>query len=227
MTLSLMTAGSKALRSLTHTGIFKIFLLSVALNAALLAAMVFGIGAAMSSFQIFSLGWVETMADTGATLASTLLAYFLFPVLMPIIISFFDEAIANVIEREEYPNIPTPTPPFWPTLAQDARFTVRALLLNLVCLPLYLIPLVNLVVYYTLNGYLLGYEFFNMVAGRHVGTEAGQALRKKHRLTLILAGAAITFAATVPFVNMVAGLWGVCMLIHLFHQMQPNYKAAR
>ena len=55
-----------------------------------------------------------------------------------------------------------PPAPFWPELLHDLGFTVKALLLNILVLPLYLVPVLNLVLFYWLNGRLLGREYFVM-----------------------------------------------------------------
>src|SRR5690606_18771637 len=102
-------------------------------------------------------------------LAALILAWFLFPGIMPVIVHFFDNRIAGAIERRDYPASPQPAQqPFWPEFWHDVRFALLAVGLNLLALPLYLFPPLNLLVFYGLNGYLLGREFFGMVARRHL-----------------------------------------------------------
>ena len=41
-------------------------------------------------------------------------AHLFFPLLYPILISFFDNTVADVIEHQDYPQLPPATGPFWP-----------------------------------------------------------------------------------------------------------------
>src|SRR3546814_18267334 len=65
------------------------------------------------------------------------------------------------------------------------------LILNLLVLPLYLvliwIPPLNLLLFYLLNGYLLGREYFEMVAVRRLDLAAAKRLRRAFRGQVILA----------------------------------------
>lgn len=158
------------------------------------------------------------------SMGGVMIAWFLFPLLYPILMGFFDERMAEVIETHDYPHLPKATPPFWPTLMQDVWFSVKAILLNILCLPLYFVPLVGLVVYYTLNGYLLGNQFFRMAAGRRVGIEQADELRCRARGSIVLGGAVVMFCATIPLLNLIAPLLGVATMLHLFHAMQGNDK---
>lgn len=223
----MMTQIAAALRrsfiSLKSGALIKILLLSMLLNLLVLALLVGGFTYAMLNINLFG-AW-DWLADWGAGFLAAGIAYFIYPLLLPLIISFFDTAIADAIEREEYPNLPPMQPPYWPTLMQDIKFTLKVLLINVAILPLYLLPGVNLLLYFVVNGYLIGIEFFHVVAGRHVLPKESEALKKQYRFTLAMAGAAITFCATIPFVNLVAPMIGVAMMVHFFHGLRPRYKA--
>ncbi len=211
-----------AIRSLTRGSMIGIFLASLALNAAVLASLAIGIFWALDSVTLFGL-W-DSIADYGLKALAVILAYFMFPLLLPIMVSFFDSTIATRIEARDYPDVPVPQPPFWPTLGQDMMFSLKVLLLNLLALPLYFIPLINIPVYYALNGYLLGREFFRVVAGRHVTPDVGKQIWRKNWLILLGCGVSITLCATIPFLNLIAPIWGVAVMVHLFHRLKPDYK---
>ena len=222
MTL-LFQSGLRAFASLTHGRLLKIFFISLVVNALILGALVFAVYWALGTFTL--LGWFDWLADWGLTALAALIAYFIYPLLLPLIISFFDDAIAEATEQIDYPDVPRPVPPFWPTLTQDARFTLKAIGLNLLVLPLYLLPGVNVLLYYVLNGYLLGREFFMVVAGRHTTRADAEAQWKRHRLSLIGCGIGVAFCATLPFINLVTPIWAVVLMTHFFHRTQPIYKA--
>lgn len=206
-------AAFRAVRSLPHGKLVMYLFLGIFINLSALAGLVGGIVYLLGSTNWFA-EW-DLLTDWGFGLFSVAAAWFLFPIFLPLIISFFDTAIAEVIEKNEYPGLKTAEPPFWPTLQHDILFTLKALGINLIALPFYFIP----GVYYAVNGYLLGTEFFNVIAGRYVSPEQAQALRSRHRWSIILCGASIAFAATVPFINLIAPIWGVALMVHYFHSL--------
>lgn len=217
----------RAMRSLFTAKMLTVLLASIVINAfvmLLLFGFITWITSATSIFSDYLLEWMFDWVTRFAALGATFL---LFPLFLPIIVSFFDETIARDIEGNEYPNLPAASPPFWPTFTQDLGFTLKAIGLNILVLPLYIIfffiPFMPLIIYYTLNGYLLGTEFFNMAAGRHIPIQEAKQLRAQNRLKLIGGGALIAFCATIPFVNLIAPIWGVAFMVHYFHSLRPKY----
>lgn len=221
---SLIPSALRAVRSLFTPGMFVVFLLSVALTVAALAGFVM----CSSAFFIWLgehlhnglAGYVPWLGSIG----SALLAWFLFPGIMPVIVSFFDDRIARIIEREEYPAVASAhEPAFWPEFWHDVRFSLAAILLNILVLPLYLLPVFNLFLFYLLNGYLLGREFFVMAARRHMPAQQAEILRKRYSRPVMLAGIALALLATVPVLNLFAPFWGIAVMVHLFHKLSPSF----
>jgi CysZ protein len=89
-------------------------------------------------------------------------------------------------------------------------------------LPFYLVPGLNLVVYYVLNGYLLGPEYFEVVALRRLDEKSALALRRKYRAKVTFAGAGTALLLTIPFINMVAAVLGTAAMVHLFQSLNKK-----
>ncbi len=208
----------KAMRNLLLPGVMKIFLLCLLAYVAAFAGVVWGVNAAIDSYVDLqgAQGW---MAGLLAGAGGAVIAWFLFPLFYPVLISFFDEKMAEIVDAADYPHLPPAQEPFWPTLASDAWFTVKALALNIVCLPLFFIPVAGAVLYYGLNGYLLGVQFFRMSAGRRTTRERADRIQKENFVAIMTAGVAISFFATVPVVNLVAPVLGVATMLHLFYAL--------
>lgn len=154
-------------------------------------------------------------------IGSMFAAWMLFPGIMPVIISFYDERIASIIERYDYPAAPpVRVADFWKELFHDMRFSAMVISLNLLVLPLYLVPVVNIVTFPLLNGYLLGREFFVMVARRYMTIEEANALRLKHARAVLTAGIAVALLTVIPIVNLVAPFWGIAVMVHLYHRLE-------
>jgi len=220
-----VNAAVKTVDSITHPPILRIALACFGIS--LLVMIVFVVSmtslAAAITLQQEWLDWaVAILSGAGAVIA----AWFLFPVTIPIIAGLFEDSILKRVEAKDYPNVPEPQPqPFFPNLWEDVRFAGKVLGLNLLCLPLYLIPLVNLVIYYLLNGYLFGSEFFGIAAGRHIGKKQARLLRKQHGQKIFFGGVIIAFAATLPIVNLFVPFLGMAMMAHLYHKLKPADEA--
>ena len=102
-------------------------------------------------------------------------------------------------------------------LAVGLKFLWDVVRLNLLALPVYLfVPVLNLFVFYGLNGYLLGREYFELVALRHLDAKAALEVRKRYRWRLFVAGVVMTFLFTVPVVNLVTPLIATAAMVHIF-----------
>jgi uncharacterized protein involved in cysteine biosynthesis len=148
--------------------------------------------------------------------------FIIFWSMMVFIASFFDEYIAEKIEKYRYPKLAIgQSHPFWVEVRYDIRFAIKMLLLNLlVFAPLLLIPLfwpLLPIAFPVMNGYMLGRYFFTMAGSRHIGRQAAHELVVKHRGKILVAGLLIVFASTIPFLNLLVPFWGVAMMVHLYH----------
>ena len=76
------------------------------------------------------------------------------------------------------------------------RIALPALLLNLIAIPLYFIPGVNALVFYGLNGFLMGREYSTIAAARRMSYAEAVALRKRHGGAVFLVGLA---CSVIPF----------------------------
>lgn len=211
-----------ALRSLTHPRLFRLLCVALVINLLVMTLLVGGVYAVLG--HVSGIGWLDWLLQWGVTGISVILAYFIYPLVLPLTVSFFDTSIAQATEEIEYPNTPAAVPPFWPSLSQDIIFTAKVIVLNLLLLPFYLLPFVNIVAYYVLNGYLLGKEFFRVVAGRHMTPQDARLHWTTHRITLTLAGIVVAFGATIPVVNLICPVWAIVLMTHLLHRSKPRYK---
>lgn len=214
----LLYSFTRAIKSLFAPGMFSVIIFSVIITIIALIgfASITGIFFAWLGAHFDSI-WVGVIG----TLGTFWVSWLLFPGVMPIIVSFFDNRIATLIERDDYPQMPTPKDHlFWLEFLHDAKFVCTTLTLNILVLPLYLVPMVNIVLFYLLNGYLLGREFFMMVARRHITITNANALRIKHSRIVTAAGMALTLMATIPFINLIAPFWGIAVMTHLYQRVK-------
>ena len=215
----------KTFRTIGRPYFMTMLLLSLVATTAAFGVLFVGVGYLLSATAFVSAGWLDTILDWTAGLGTGILVWFLFPTLLPLVASLFLEPVAGRIERREYGLEAPPALPLWSEVLEGLKFAGFSLLLNLMALPLYLVPVLFPIIYFGLNSYLLGREFFETVAGRHGGRKAASLLRREHRLPVLFSGLIIALCATLPLVALFAPFIGVAIAVHLFQAM-PNSLSA-
>ncbi len=166
-------------------------------------------------------GWIAGLAYFGAMLAATFL---MFPAVVTILVGLLLEKVVDAVEARHYPELGEARKQgLGEILGTTVKFALTLILLNLLVLPLYLvlifIPGANLVLYYLLNGYLIGREYFELVAFRRLMPGEAIQLRRENRTRVLIAGVVLTFLMTIPVVNLIAPVLGVAFIAHLAHDL--------
>jgi CysZ protein len=159
--------------------------------------------------------WLDTVIEWVARFFAVIVLIPLVHPVVSLVASFFLERIAAKVEAQDYPaDAPGRDQPVVQSLVVAIRFTLVLIVVNLIALPFYLIPVVNLALFWVVNGYLLGREYFELVALRHLDASAARALRRRHALRIFLAGVVIALFATVPLLNLLAPLFATAFMVH-------------
>jgi len=138
-----------------------------------------------------------------------------------------DDVVAAV-EQRHYPALPPPRlSPLSEQLYGLLRLLGKVVALNLLVLPLYLIPGLNLVLFYALNGYILGRENFEQVALRRLDLSEARRLRQRYRWRVLAAGVIITFLSSIPLVNLIAPVIAIAFMVHVFHDLNAGLRPVR
>ena len=106
------------------------------------------------------------------------------------------------------------------TLLTTLRFFLIMLSLNILILPFLLSGPFFPFVFYVMNGYLLGREYFELVALRRTRAVEVKTLRKKNMLTLFLTGLLLAFMLTIPVINLVTPIIATGMMVQLFEEFR-------
>ena len=155
------------------------------------------------------------------------LTWFLFPAIVSTFVAFFLEGVASAVERKHYPNDPPgQDAPIGRSLLVTVNFTLALVLVNVVGLllyvPLMFFPILSFIMFYVLNGYLLGREYFELVALRHLDDEAARAMRRRYSRRIVLAGVVIAFLFTIPVVNLLTPLIAAAAMVHVFKRLSAR-----
>ena len=128
---------------------------------------------------------------------------------------FLDDAAEN-LEETYYPDDPPGAAmPIAEGIVLAIKFTGVVILGNLVALILLLVPGINLIAFFVINGYLLGREFFEFAARRFGPADRARMLRAKYGMTIFGAGLAIAGFMAVPILNILTPMFGAALMVHL------------
>lgn len=218
---------SLTLAQIGDTAILRVIAKSVALTLVIFAAL--GVAAVfITRAVVAAYGWGDDagFAAAAAGLAVVVGAWLLFrAVAIPVIGLFADDVVA-AIEARHYPTAAQIARPA--TAPLSVRLAVaslaRLILLNLLAVPLYAMLLFTaigpLILFIAINALLLGRDLGEMVAVRHLDTEARKNWLRVTRGQRALMGAIVTGIFMIPIINLIAPIVGAGMATHLFHRGQ-------
>ncbi|WP_319826555.1 EI24 domain-containing protein [Thalassovita sp.] len=207
----------------------RVLFLGVGLTLALLVAVYAGFlwllqaltGDTATLPLIGEVTWLDDLLGWSSLLLMMILSVFLMIPVASAITSMFLDEVAQAVEDKHYPHLPpAPKVPFWDSVKDTVNFMGLLIGANTVALFLYLIPVLtpfSLFIFWGLNGFLLGMEYFTLAAIRRVGRVGAKDLRKKHRGKIWLAGTLMAMPLTLPLVNLVIPILGAATFTHIFH----------
>jgi uncharacterized protein involved in cysteine biosynthesis len=226
----MLDALGKAIGQLADPRLRRPIWLTLLISLALVAALTAVAWLAIGELRLLSIGWLDWAIRLLADAAVLVVAWLLFPAAASLVVGFFLDGVAEAVERRHYPGLPPARrQPLGEQALGGLRFALVALALNLVALPLYLaalvLPPLYLFVFYGLNGYLLGREYFELVALRRLDQQQVRSLRRLCGGRAFLAGVVIAFLLTVPLVNLIAPIIATAFMVHLIESWRRRLGA--
>lgn len=228
----ILTDFLRALGQIGDGRILRVMALGVVLALAMLFAIYAGLITVVDLFVpgsisvpfIGQIGGITTLFGWGSLVLVLVLSVFMMMPVASAMTAFFLEEVADAVEDVHYPGLPAVQPTgVWDTLADMAGFLGLLLVVNVVSLILWPFagPLMPMVAW-AINGYLLGREFFTLVAARRLGRVGAAALRQRHAGQVWLAGALMAAPLSFPLVNLLVPVLGVATFTHMFHRLARN-----
>ena len=186
----------------------------------------------------FSLPWIGQIDLTGAVIGWVGLPVFLLLsalLMIPVATAFmgiFLDKFADAVEDRHYPGLPPARRiGLIEGLGNAARFLGVVVAVNLVALIAYLLfaPIAPLL-FWGVNGYLLGREYGQLVALRRHDAAGASAFRRANGGRLFIAGVVMAVPLTIPVINLLVPIIGAASFTHLYHKIsatrpsQSGYK---
>ena len=200
--------------------------LTIVLLAAAGLLVIYGVNQLLSSALAAGLigdqSWLGSLFNIGGVLFTIALSIWLMvPVASAIIALFLDE-VALAVEARHYPHLPKQTS----TKLQDQilvsiRFLGILILGNIGALILSMfLPFLAPVMFWATNGYLMGREYFQMVAMRRLSRAQAQELYQSHQGAIWRAGILMAIPLTIPLVGLFIPILGAATFTHQFERLR-------
>jgi uncharacterized protein involved in cysteine biosynthesis len=172
--------------------------------------------------------WLDDLFSWGAAFLLLFLSVFLMIPVASAITSMFLDDVADAVEAEHYPHLaPATRVPFGDAVRDTVNFMGVLIGVNMLALVLYVLfaPLAPLI-FWTMNGFLLGREYFTLAAIRRVGRIEAKKLRRRHMGTIWAAGVLMAMPLSIPVLNLVIPILGAATFTHLFHLLVSDRREA-
>jgi len=177
-----------------------------------------------NTHQVFDIWLLGPILSWAWGLLALIFGALLLPPITIIIGSIYSDSIVDHIEKKYYPSrlgmrqIKLSELGF--SISKNFCITI---IVNILLAPVYLIgtffPIISFLIFYSVNGYLIGKELFETVASRHLEMKDRYLLKKQNNSKVIIGGIIMVGISTIPILNLIAAVLGIVFMTHFFHSL--------
>ena len=222
----------KALGQLGDARFLRVMFLGVVLSVALLFGIYAGLIGVVDLFIpghvkipfVGEVSGITQIFDWGSLLLVLVLSIFLMMPVASAFSAFFLDWVADAVEDLHYPGLPPVQGMGLGVMLLDTlSFLALLIAVNLLSLLLWAVtgPIMPLITW-ALNGYLLGREYFTLVAARHLGRDGAMAMRRHFSTQVWIAGMLMAAPLAFPLLNLLVPVLGVATFTHMYHRLMRS-----
>ncbi len=220
----MLDAALRSLRDVLSDDFRHILWKAIGLTLLLFVAIFIGVETTLSLFAGLPWPWLTTVLSIITGLG--LIAAFFF-VMAPVTAMFagiFLDQVAERIERRDYPQDSVGRPlPLGTSFLMGVQFALLVLVVNLATLPTFFLG-IGAAAMVLANAYLLGREYFTMVAARHMDIGEASQLRRDHAARIFAAGLIPAGLAVIPLVNVLVPIFSTAYFVHIFKMIAADER---
>jgi len=221
----------KSIAQLSDRRFAAVLIRSLLLTVALLLALSFGAGWLIGLLPAtISLPWIGDISLPITSLQGLafgailwLSSFMMFPV-AALFVNLSLETIVDAVEAHHYPDTRSErSPTLLESLISGIRFSLVVIGVNIIALiPYFLAGPLAPFVFFAVNGYLLGREYFQLVAELHLPERAANRLRRRYSFRIWFAGTLMAVPLAVPVLNLIVPVLGAATFTHQFHRLKHS-----
>ena len=198
--------------------LYKYVIVSIVLALIVVALFIAASISITATVLSFESSWLTGFLATVVGLLTGVGGWFLLPSLVILISGIFQESVISKVEAKYYPEkVREEEPRFFADIKHDVRFALLSIAINIIILPLYIFG-IGFAVAIIANTYLLGREFFENVAGYHIGKADAKVLGRSHKSLVYTNGFVFTLASLTPILNLFTPVLATVWMTHRFHK---------
>jgi CysZ protein len=218
----MLSASFKALGDLLSPEFSSVLLKAVGLTLVLFNAVLVAVEVIISTLTLVSWPWAEAVLAIGTGLLLVVAFFFLMAPVTAIFAGLFLDDVALRVETRHYPRDARGTPlTAARSIAIALQFAAVVLAINLAILPLVFTG-IGAAALVAANAYLIGREYFEMVAMRHMPVDEARLLRKENTPRILAAGIIPALLSLVPVLNLAVPLFATSYFVHIFKQVRAS-----
>jgi CysZ protein len=218
----MLSASFKALGDLLSPEFRSVLLKAVGLTLVLFIAVLVAVEVIISMLTLVPWPWAETVLAIGTGLLLVVAFFFLMAPVTAIFAGLFLDDVALRVEARHYPRDERGTPlTAARSIAIALQFAAVVLAINLAILPLVFTG-IGAAALVAANAYLIGREYFEMVAMRHMPVDEARLLRKENTPRILAAGIIPALLSLVPVLNLAVPLFATSYFVHIFKQVRAS-----
>jgi len=165
--------------------------------------------------------WIGSLLGWDGLGVIILMSIFLMIPVASAITSFFLEDVADAVEAKHYPTLmPAPKLPMSEAIMDTLTFFGVLVVANILAVIAYaMLPFLAVPIFFMLNGFLLGREYFTIAAMRREGRAGAKQMRRDNLAEIWMAGVLMAIPLTIPVMNLFIPILGAATFTHLYHRI--------
>ena len=217
-----------SLAQLGDRAILRVLLRALALTLLLFAFVGWGIFTLVGAIETGGWpGWLQSIWTGGgggaaAFVLTALLLWLSFTGIATGVTALWLDEIIGAVEARYYPHAKARPLGLRREIGLGLAAGTRVILWNALFLPLYLVLMVTgigpLVLFVAINGWLLGREYLETVAARHLPAKAAAEWPKQHRIDRWGTGIITAGLFALPLTGLIAPIIGAAFAVHMYHR---------
>ncbi|MGI9514742.1 MAG: EI24 domain-containing protein [Anderseniella sp.] len=166
--------------------------------------------------------WLDEVIAGAASLVLLVVFFFLMAPVTAVFAGLFLDTAADIVEVKHYPREAKGKPPSaWSSALMGLQFGLLVLAVNILVLPTVFFG-IGVAIMLVANAYLLGREYFTMVAMRYMPARQAASLRKLNSGRVWAAGLIPAGLALIPFLNILVPLFSTSYFVHIFKKIATD-----
>ena len=180
------------------------------------------------SVQIFEFNFLNKLISWAIGAILFIIASAVLGPMMIVIGGIYSEDIAHYVEKKHYPNrVGHRFVGVAESIKTGGRLLFNCFIVNILLTPIYIVggffPIISVLIFFGVNGYLLSRELFEIVASRHFERNDRVLFWRANRGGSIFIGVIIICLSAVPLLNLISAMLGIIITTHFF-QYRTNTK---